>query len=125
MPDTKNGAFFPCFIAFLLTKENAPCLKKCQFFQKGIKNARLATLYGTVPSFLDPSFYSAYHIFLEKKLLHPTKQFQQLCTVLFVSGEPCFQGRPIRFRIINSYVRYIKAKCAIHTSFILASVAES
>ncbi len=34
MPDTLKWGIFPCFIAFLLSKENAPCLKKCQFFRK-------------------------------------------------------------------------------------------
>ena len=33
-PDTKKFGIYLCFIAFLLTKENAPWLKKCYFFPK-------------------------------------------------------------------------------------------
>ncbi len=46
MPDTQKWSIFSCFTHFLLRKENVPCSKKCQFSEKGIKNARLATLDG-------------------------------------------------------------------------------
>ncbi len=41
---TKMGHFLKFIFEYLLAKENAQCLKKCRFFTKGIKNARLATL---------------------------------------------------------------------------------
>ncbi len=43
MPDAQKWGIFLHFIAFILSMENAPFLKKCHFFQKKDKKSPVGT----------------------------------------------------------------------------------